>query len=228
MKRLFGITLILTLAFSSTAWSLLYDFEDEHQLDDWQVIQGTWSIIDGELDGAGPQAGQPGIMIVLSDDVWDDAWKDYTVEFRAKLLDDTEDIGIVFRWQKAEPTDMKYHLCRIDSWPRDFNQQQAEGWIGVEEGGGREMIGQTKIEIEYDTWYKFKLEIAGNQFRYYLDDELMFEVEGAGYSWGKVGFRMWNSHARYDDIEIIGTGIPGAVSFSGKLAATWGQLKTRQ
>ena len=91
------------------------------------------------------------------------------------------------------------------------------------------MQGQTKVDIEPDTWYEFKLEVVGNKFNCYLDGELMFELEDPGniYSWGRIGFRMWNSHARYDDVSIIGPGIPGAAVTPGeKLTATWGQIKT--
>lgn len=222
MKRLLRLTMILTLVFPLAAWSLLYDFEDLKQFDDWTVIQGTWSIIDGELDGKGPQAGQPGVMIVLSDDTWNDEWKDYTVEFDAKILEDTEDAGVVFRWQLAEPNDRRYYLYRIDNWPRGFNQKQAEGWIAGN------MQGQTAMDIEPDVWYKFRLEVVGDRFDCYLDDELMFELEDPQktYMYGRVGFRMWNSHARYDNLSITGPGIPGsAVSSGGKSVATWGQIK---
>ena len=225
MKRLFGITLALMLIFTAVAWSLFYDFETEKQLDDWKVIQGTWSIIDGELDGKGPQAGQPGVMLVLADNIWKEEWKDYTVEFKAKILEDTEDAGVAFRWQKAEPNDRRYYLYRIDNWPRGFNQKQAEGWVAGD------MQGQNKIDMESDTWYKFKLEVIGNKFNCYLDDELMFKLEDPKntYSWGRVGFRMWNSHARYDDLDIRGTGIPGAAVNPGrKMATTWGQIKAHQ
>jgi len=225
VKKLLGITLLLTLMFSSPAWSLFYDFQDAGQLDDWTVIQGTWSIVDGVLDGQGPQAGQPGVMAVISDHMWDENWKDYVVEYKARILDSTEDAGIVFRWQKADPNDTRYHLCRVDSWPRNEGQQQAEGWAAPVDGAGREMLGRTKIEIEYDTWYDFRLEVAGEKFSYYFHGDLMFEIEGAGYSWGKIGFRMWNSHAQYDDVLITGAGIPGAVSSIGKLSVTWGLLK---
>ena len=47
-----GITLL-----GSPVCALLYDFEDENQFSDWNVIQGSWSIIDGKLDGEGPQTG---------------------------------------------------------------------------------------------------------------------------------------------------------------------------
>ena len=40
MKLLSMVVLALTLAFSSSAWSIIYDFEDPGQLDDWEVIQG--------------------------------------------------------------------------------------------------------------------------------------------------------------------------------------------
>ncbi len=225
MKHLFGITLIFTLTFPAVAWSLFYDFENEKQLDDWKVIQGTWSIIDGELDGKGPQAGQPGVMLVLADHVWKEEWEDYTVEFKAKILEDTEDAGVTFRWQKAEPNDRRYYLYRIDNWPRGFNQKQAEGWVAGD------MQGQNKIDMEPDTWYKFKLEVVGNKFNCYLDDELMFKLEDTKntYSWGRIGFRMWNSHARYDDLDIRGPGIPGAaVNPGGKITTAWGQIKAHQ
>ena len=225
MRRLFVIALTLILAFSADSWSLFYDFESKKQLDDWKVVQGTWSIIDGELDGKGPQAGQPGVMVVLADHIWKEDWKDHTVEFKAKILEDTEDAGVVFRWQKAEPNDRRYHLYRIDNWPRGFNQKQAEGWVAGN------MQGQEKVEIEPDTWYKFKLEVIGSQFNCYLDDKLMFKLEDPKdtYSWGRVGFRMWNSHARYDDLDIRGPGIPGAaVSPSGTMAITWGRIKVYQ
>ena len=91
------------------------------------------------------------------------------------------------------------------------------------------MQGQTKVDIDTDIWYEFKLDVAGNEFNCYLDGELMFELEDPQetYSWGRVGFRMWNSHARYDDLNITGQDIPGsAVSPGGKLATTWSQIKT--
>ena len=214
--------LMFFLSVVSNSSALLFDFESPEQLDDWRIIQGTWSIIDGELEGQGPQAGQPGVMIVLADHIWQEEWKDYTVEFKAKILDDTEDAGVVFRWQKAEPDDRRYYLYRIDNWPRGFEQKQAEGWVAGN------MQGQEKIEIESDIWYKFKLEVVGNKFNCSFDDKLMFKLSDPEdtYSWGRIGFRIWNSHARYDDLDIRGPGIPGtAVAPRGKLAITWSSIK---
>ena len=222
MFKCFSICLFLSAIFLNSADALYYDFENQKQLDDWNVIQGTWSIIDGKLDGKGPQAGQPGIMIVLADHIWKDEWKDYTVKFKAKIQENTEDAGIVFRWQKAEPNDRRYYLYRIDNWPRGFNQQQAEGWVAGQ------MQGQEKIEIESDKWYQFRLEVVGTKFNCYLDGKLMFNLEDPKntYSWGRIGFRMWNSHAQYDDLDIRGSGIPGsAVSSGEKMTITWGKLK---
>jgi len=48
MVKCFSICLFLSVIFLNSADALYYDFENQKQLDDWNVIQGTWSIIDAE------------------------------------------------------------------------------------------------------------------------------------------------------------------------------------
>ena len=80
-------------------------------------------------------------------------------------------------------------------------------------------------------------ELAGNILHLWVtvDGEELMEFshkqlqENEMLDTGAVGVRIWNSHAVFEDFEVNGPGIKlsgAAVSPAGKLAITWGYLKS--
>lgn len=74
--------LVFTLmAFSLTAWGLRFDFENEKQLKDWEVVSGEWSIEEGALviKNVKPHQGWDHGAGLICGDL---KWKDYVLKVK--------------------------------------------------------------------------------------------------------------------------------------------------
>ena len=83
-------------------------------------------------------------------------------------------------------------------------------------------------------WYKIKVVAKGEDFEFYINDELIAEWSDDKLKSGKVGVRTYSSVSHFDNVLITGSGIPAskgepgaAVDSASKLATTWGNIKTR-
>lgn len=224
MERLRFATLLVLLYSSvilltaSTAYALLYDFENKAQENDWNITDGQGEIKDGVFVLESNAEGQA-IM-------GDTNWTDYTiickVRFFPECAGDT-DAGIMYRVKDA-----------VNHYIYDFNLQQGFIWAGringnyIQQGEGM----SAPMQLESDKWYELKVEVKGDETTAYVDGKqaLAFSHKklqpAEKFDKGAVGIRIWNSHAMFDDFDVNGTGIkPSAVSASRKLATLWGQVK---
>lgn len=75
--------------------------------------------------------------------------------------------------------------------------------------------------------YTIVFEVEGQTLRTYIDGALMVEQEDKTYDKGRPGLGGRDSTVFYEYVEINGVGIPPtAVEAPGKLAVTWGNLKS--
>ena len=85
-------------------------------------------------------------------------------------------------------------------------------------------------------WSKLKLSIKGNNLLFSVNDRKVIEGiilehadEHTDFSTGGIGFGLSSYTVRFDNITIVGDGIPDKRSLPimprAKLATTWGELK---
>ena len=209
-------SVVLSAMFLSSAHALYYDFEKGDQ--GWEQINGTCKaekgvyIVTGS-DGVG----------VLPDSDWKDAWTDYTAECQAKMEQGPDNMGILVRYQDSTT----YYIFAIMN-----GRQRAEIWSRV----GGNYIDEKDIPFpnEMDKWYKIKVVAEGDDFEFYIDDELIAEWSDDKLKSGKVGVRTYSSVSHFDNVLITGSGIPSskgepgaAIDSVSKLATTWGHVKSR-
>jgi hypothetical protein len=95
---------------------------------------------------------------------------------------------------------------------------------------------QKATNVVPDKWYELKIAVHGNHIEYYLDNQLLVEVDDDVFSSGTVCVWIANSHVHFDDVIISGDGIPNGgrwnaskhgefVRFLSNITTTWGQLK---
>jgi len=70
------------------------------------------------------------------------------------------------------------------------------------------------FQWELDTWYDLKLVAEGNQFRFYVDDELLIDYTDDTYPTGRIGLRsgFGGATVHFDDFSITGHGPASAQS----------------
>ena len=79
-------------------------------------------------------------------------------------------------------------------------------------------------------WYHLKGIAHEDNFELYIDGELMASMSDSRFPTGRVGLQANGCLANFDNVIITGDDVPdntAAVSASGKLATTWGQLRKK-
>jgi hypothetical protein len=214
-----SVCFMLTLFPLSTGQALFFDFEDDAQLKEWNVISGTWQIEEDEVNNSSVVSGEGADDLILG--IGDESWADYTVEFEASGL--TDDIGIVFRIQDIN------NYCGFLIAP---NLNLSE-WFLKQGGAFDENLGEKgdNLGVSTNEWHKYKLVVEGMQARIFVDDEEPFDSLEIrkGFEKGGIGLRQWADHGHYDNVLVSGPGIPRSpeesVESNGKLVSTWGCIK---
>jgi len=215
MKRGFWCLLIAgcLVFFSGSAWALLYDFEDDGQADDWEVLDGEAKIEDG-MYILNNTTSSSGIAVI-----GDMTWTDCTIKCKAMLMEGSADnIGLVWR---TGANNLFYVIS--------IRMDQRTGYCGCVNGvwmnGGSPIIPMPFV-TEVDQEYELELIVEGNKFQFFIDGEDMGEWEDDQLETGRIGLRVWSAIMAVDEFEINGPGIPRtAVDSQGKLAATWAGIR---
>ena len=104
----------------------------------------------------------------------------------------------------------------------NLGNSTAEWWVktGVY---AQQDSGAIKLNKEK---YKLKIIAEGDTFKGYYNDKLVTTMEHKDHKQGRVELLVWEGSSSFDDISIMGPGIPGlAVNPTGKLASTWARIK---
>ncbi|MBI1925058.1 hypothetical protein HYR99_12520 [Candidatus Poribacteria bacterium] len=86
------------------------------------------------------------------------------------------------------------------------------------------------FEWELNTWYELKVTAEGDQFKIYVDDELVHDYVDATHPSGAIGISTLfaGTTAHFDDFSVTGDDVPDtarAVDTKAKLATTWATIK---
>jgi hypothetical protein len=224
----FLIILWLLLALIATpsikAGTFRDDFEDG-KLDGWrQDFPGEkkptlWKVVKGELECTRRDSISTSLV---TGDIF---WKDYTMEYDVKLL---EDFG---------PGDVDMLVRYVD-----FGNQVLFG-IGDFFGASEvfvqspvhpEGIRKTFEPLKLNEWHHLKVEVKGDNFTLWVNKEKVLDYTDTTRNTGAIGLGLANYTARFDNVTIIGPDVPNAtprtwkalpVQSRGKLTTTWGEIK---
>ena len=243
MKSVSIIAILFLLTFSVWAGTFVETFDDG--LADWQelnardAILGAWEIIDTELEMTNP--GGAARFFTTGDETW----QDYSIEVNVKPIEKRGpgNIGILARvkgsraiWCLVSDLFLKDPESKVMCISRDFDEKTGEALY----------IKPHRL-LRLDKWSELKLSVSEDRFIFSINgkkitetgdpfillhggEELMIKTgDISSHPTGRTGFGLANYTARFDNITIIGEGIPdkGGLSVvpSAKLATTWASLK---
>ena len=231
---------------SVLAGTFLDTFEDRN-VDGWREVvpwdrePGSWEVVDGGLHGSGQD-----ISLRLFT-TGNDTWRDYTVEFDVRLLKrhGSPRISIAARVQEKWIVQCQM-MEPVIVLPGGGNVPE-KGWVHCYAGslnGGliKGLLLEPHPPLKLFRWVHLKLSAEGNIFTFWINDEQVMaptelrirrDREGFAdfpeFQTGGVGIGLANCMARFDNVTVTGDSIPDsgafAVTFQGKLATTWGNLK---
>ena len=221
------LAFVFILALPSLAGTWRDDFEDGN-LDGWEGVNHAWTVEDGECSGE--FFANPKIEMIR---IGDARWKDYTVKCKMKFVGIDKKppqtgAGIFFR-DSGDLGDSCYGFLI------NPNSDTAVGWEVVA------VLSEIPLPFTFskDTWYELKIIVEGEHFEFYIDGKPAGEFEDNSNPSGKVGLCVKNVHAHFDDLIISGDDVEDggswdaakhpeekAVEPKGKLATSWGKLKT--
>ena len=212
--RTICVILVVLLSGSiALAGTWVEDFESGN-VDSWNNVAGEWNTEEG---GYAETAGTDYAKTMFGDE----AWTDYTLEVDVTLVEDVSinAVGVLLR--ADENGDNGYRF-----WIRtDLQNAQFATW----ENNAYTLIEQPALAVAIGETYNLKIVMEGNSFQCFVDDELIIDLENDFRNSGRIGFICFRAYPRYDNLIITGESVPDnltAVQPEGKLAASWGKIKS--
>ncbi len=224
MKRVvMGIALLL-LTTSVWAGTLRDDFDDG-DMDEWDLTRasGICEVKDGEL--VITPRGSP-----VAFWIGETTWGNYTVRVRIRIAKhQTTASGWIEGLFIAVRQRLEGNAYLFGLGTRGLNSKMA--YAGYLQGDDllRNFVSEP-FEWELGKWYDLKLTAEGEQFWFYVDNQLVIHYTDDTYPRGKVaiGSTYQETTAHFDDFSVTGDDVPDlnlGVSPEAKLATTWGQVK---
>lgn len=217
---------MLLVALPVWAGTFRDDFEDG-DLDGWQQIWPggamIWQVVDGELECSRSSQWSAGII------TGEAFWTDYTIEVDVKLLQDhgAGDFDLIAR----STTNDNGYAFLVGDWvgePSVYVQRMPDLQMKVTEPFD---------PLELDTWHHVKLEIVGDKFTFWVNNDKLIEYQDDTYQEGMAGLGVANYTARFDNVIITGPEVPDVtpptwkeqpVEPRNRLVTTWAQIKGLQ
>ena len=248
MKFMCIVTVLFLLPFSGWSGTFLETF-DGKKLDGWQELvqlkeaPGSWEIVNDELHAVSPD---PAMRLLTTGD---ETWEDYTIEFDVKPLK-KHGIGAIAIAARVNGTWVV--SCRIaDTVVLVDGEGIPEEGVYCNYGNFHDVIfvrlhAEPHPLLRLNKWAHLKLGVQDNIVTFWIDEKQVMEPtellvlrgvqheefnfdEFPDFLTGGVGFGLANYTARFDNITVTGDSIPNSGGFaitpSGKLTTTWGNLK---
>lgn len=125
------------------------------------------------------------------------AWKDVSLEVRARPVSGKVDQGFGLVWRFRDPDD--YYVARCDAGGNGCAVDRVVK-------GERQELGSKKVEVSSNAWHTLRVEADGDRFAVWLDDHKVLKAkDGTFEGAGQVG--LWtksDSVVQFDDLTIEG------------------------
>ena len=166
----------------------------------WQVVDlgtptpSSWLVTDGALTQRSNLGGTgsptwAGTLAVAGDAAWTDIT--CTLRFRST---DNDSCGAVFRYRDAG----NYYRVRLDN-------ERTTTQLTRFQNGTPTLLAEIAGVAGYTTnhWHRLTIAAVGSNLRVWRDGELLFDVQDAAHSQGKVGVYAWADQlVAFDDIIV--------------------------
>jgi len=200
----------LMLIFCLSVSALTWDFENQKQMDDWEVINGDWEIKEGRLLGT----QQTTYIGVVAGDV---GWKEYTM---------------TVKWEKTAGT-YTYLMVRVQKDPLSYYTIEISQTNNVkvfrrDAGQHTNLFPGKPLADAGIRKYEAEITVEQKDITVVINGEEITTFQDSKYTEGRIGVGGYASSNAFDEITVEGPGIPSAaVTPESKLAATWCSIKNR-
>lgn len=153
----------------------------------------------GEVGGDDKHPGKPGTMLLRDDDPLlppehgeqPGNWTDYRLSLYMRSTDD-DAMGVVFRHRD----DSNFYRFSMD---RERKYRRLVRALG----GAYTVLAQDDFVYHPNSDYLITIEAVGSRLRVYQDGALVFDVDDAALSSGRVGLYCWaNEGVRFSDVRV--------------------------
>jgi hypothetical protein len=206
--RILASSILFLLLLTGGAWAdVVEDFEDG-VANDWSIISGNWEVVqDVQADGTVGQVykqtaddrhkGGIGNGMTAYECGYD--WTDYTFEADVKM-----DSGGDFWMAWRSRVDGQYYA----QW---FRSYMTSRWSYAPLHRWGQFLGK-RWYWNYGKWYRMKAEINGPIQKFYVDDNLLWQINHGAYSKkGTINFRTLRSRMTIDNVVVTGEDITGCL-----------------
>jgi len=166
-----------------------YDFDESLN---WTVDSGTWSVLNGSLDGFSNAEG----LTYTSDIVW----KDCMLTAKVKIAADSPTAEAAFCVRVADSEN--FYWAGLGCWGHRVSISRVIDHVPEELVFSGDGTGVVK-----DVWYVLSIEVSGDTIMLYVNDVLelvTWRARDSSLANGGVGIRTWNSHILVDYITVSG------------------------
>ena len=224
MKTTFVFMLSIGLYFFPlvTVADQMWTFDDDAT--DWTPANGSWEVEAGVYRQTMRWGKAQKTLVDGSH------WTDHTLEAKVRV-EAGHWAGIVFRAQN-EFEYYVYLICpkenKSELWRHRRSTAFKDGFEGRDEiEHNIEPIGLTLVRQE---WFTLRVALAGSRIAVAINGVEQGVFIDETYPAGKVGVWTWDTQASFDDVAVkdTATGTLTAIQPRGKLAVSWGALKTNR
>lgn len=187
----------LTFSRADAVTSINDDFNDGND-NGWTRYEGDWSVVNGEYAGTG--AGSFGKTVIGSS-----LWSDYSVEADIRRLTSTGDAGIVVRVNN--PASGKAFVNNPDYLQGYYAHITAQGVHLGKMNYGYQALDFAAMSLPADSWHHLKVVVSGTHIKIYVNHGVSPVIDYTDtsmnpFTHGKVGLRVMNSNARFDNVKV--------------------------
>lgn len=230
MKRAMVTFALCLLVTSAQAGTYINNFEEEN-LDGWIIFNfrggvAEWKVEDGVL--VCRRTVEPSSSLLYGEE----SWGAYNIECDAKMVETFPNAeGFYAIALDLRVSDIGNANSISDIWCVVYRSGGALIWA-FHNGNPGAQSALKAFDLEMDRWYHLKATTNGNNFEFYIDGELVASLSDSQHPTGRVGLTVNGAVAHFDNLVITGDDVPGnssltAISNSGKLATTWGKLRSQ-
>jgi len=191
------------------ATTLLFDDFNDGNDDGWTQQLGTWSAATGQYTTVTPD-----------DDFYavrgNSSWSNYILEADIKMDAWENNVGLVF-YSQANTDHIRFTYNGPGFNPDSIFLEHGQ-WDSLEGEFVHTSIAtfiNTDLNLANDTWYNFKVVIAGDSVAAYIDDVLYASADSLPYSSGKIGLTWDNGFpllaASFDNVQVSTVPLPAAL-----------------
>jgi hypothetical protein len=225
---LFLVCFSLLLVIRMSAEALVWDFKTDSESKDWTAIRAEWKIDTKQGVFIGSSDVDEGTAVV-SKDIWDDKWVNYTLEAKVRNMGSENHFGIGFRDDGAGN--------HYGFYMNDVVTGESKYYFGTFVNGTYTgLAGNWAEDGNYkdaEDWNVMKVVVKDFTFDLYINDKLLINVTDNAKTFknGPIALvsdkNVKTAIAQFDYVKVEGEGIPMAVYPAGKLATTWATTKAQ-